>query len=80
MTSMSIRPITCSLFFYDFHTRSGDFYVNYFSKIKVTLMSIIKLQAVSFMSTIFLNKSDSHVDFKAAGSDFHVESREGDFQ
>ena len=43
-------------------------------------MSIIKLQAVSFMSTIFLNKSDSHVDFKAAGSDFHVESREVDFQ
>ena len=42
-------------------------------------MSILNLQAVTFMSTIFLNKSDSHVDFKAAGSDFHVESREGDF-
>ena len=42
-------------------------------------MSILNLQAVTFMSTIFKNKSDSQVDFKAAGSDFHVESREGDF-
>ena len=41
-------------------------------------MLILKLQAVTFMSTIFLNKSDSNFDLKAAGSDFHVESREGD--
>ena len=35
-------------------------------------MSIVKLQAVTFMSTIFSNKSDSYVNFKAAGSDFYV--------
>ena len=48
---MSIRPILVTFsFFYDFYARSSDLYVNYFSKIKVTLMSILKLQVVTFMS------------------------------